>query len=216
MEHLPGARGGISAAGIVGLTSQAGKAARARAVDVPEGSRRRQRRRTTTTTTHRSYHTTRTTQRGRVGRARGCRISAAPTPSPRHPPTIGTCEVSDCLAVVAGSRSPLQQIQNLPPASHRALRHPCRNRPIDQLDFENPVPRSTLQEPDRLVFCLLVPAPKRALGSLHDGPLQVAADGAQGAAANVYLSTVKPCYDNRTQTISNRRRVKIGVQAPVH
>ena len=53
------------------------------AVDVPEASRRGMRRQENSETRHRSYHTTRTTQRGRAGRARGCRISAARKPSPR-------------------------------------------------------------------------------------------------------------------------------------
>ena len=56
---------------------------RAAADSFPEASRRGTRRQENSETRHRSYHTTRTTKRGRAGRARGCRISAARKPSPR-------------------------------------------------------------------------------------------------------------------------------------
>ena len=53
------------------------------AVDVPEASRRGTRRQENSETRHMSYHTTRTTKRGRAGRAPDSRISAARKPSPR-------------------------------------------------------------------------------------------------------------------------------------
>ena len=57
--------------------------ARAPADSFPEASRRGGSAGGLLQPRHRSYHTTRTTKRGRAGRARGCRISAARKPSPR-------------------------------------------------------------------------------------------------------------------------------------
>ena len=81
----PGSARRDLSAGTVGLSlpSCTSALARADADSFPEASRRGTRRQENSETRHRSYHTTRTTQRGRAALPPGCRISAARKPSPR-------------------------------------------------------------------------------------------------------------------------------------